>query len=141
LYLDMFTRYVEPAGPLYGWLLVLLFTIVLTLSFVIWLAIFSYLVIFLPPTTPLAVLWLISIFMIMSWEHSQKTKSRKVEVAKSPEDLYEELLSVYTSIRGGGRQALENRLETLTKRGLNREEAIKKLAEEARLIEKEQSIS
>jgi len=57
---------------------------------------------------------------------------------KKPVDLYDELSYAYTQFYGKiSRQVLEDKIDSLIKRGLGREEAIRKLAEKEGLIEKE----
>jgi len=51
--------------------------------------------------------------------------------------LYERLLHVYTYILGGGKQALDNTINSLMKQGLSQEEAVYRLAEKERLIKGE----
>jgi len=53
---------------------------------------------------------------------------RKGAVYEKPERLYERLLELHTTFYGGGKTVLENRISSLTKRGLSREEAIARLA-------------
>lgn len=60
------------------------------------------------------------------------------EEEKSKE-LYERLLREYAILHGNSRQALEHDIESFTKQGLSREEAIKKLAEKS--ISQEKVIS
>jgi len=45
------------------------------------------------------------------------------------EDRYEQLLRIYASIYGGGRPALENKIRSLMRKGLGRDEAVYRLAE------------
>lgn len=61
---------------------------------------------------------------------------KEIKMSEKTGELYEQLLYVYTSIRGGGRQVLENEIKSLMKQGLSREEAIYNLADKERLIEK-----
>jgi len=52
--------------------------------------------------------------------------------------LHEQLFNLYIPIHGGRtKQVLEKKIESIAKQGLNREEAIRKLAEKEGLIEKE----
>jgi len=71
-----------------------------------------------------------------------KMRAREViELTKKTDELYERLLRLYGSFYGGGRQAFENKIESqiesLIEEGLSREEAVRKLAEKVKLIEKE----
>ena len=78
-------------------------------------------------------------------EYLELISGAKGEVEKIPppevesKDLYEQLLHVYRTIYGGGRQSLELKIKSLIKQGfyqLSREEAIRKLAEKEELIAK-----
>lgn len=62
----------------------------------------------------------------------------ETEPAEKPENLYEQLLYVYRHFYGGGRNrlVLEHKIKSLETQGLRREEAIRKLAEKEKLIEK-----
>jgi len=64
-------------------------------------------------------------------------KEPKVELPDKPKTLYEQLLYKYANFYGGGRLVLESKIKSLVKQGLSREEAIRKLAEKEKLIEKE----
>ncbi len=70
-------------------------------------------------------------------KHLEMGKPLEAELARSPEELYEEILRVYTEFYGGGqtinRQVLENEIKSFTKQGLSREEAITKIAEKEKI--------
>ena len=58
---------------------------------------------------------------------------RIVELPKTIEEPYERLLYVYENFRGG-KYILEDRIVSIMKRGLSREEAIHKLAEKEDIL-------
>ena len=59
---------------------------------------------------------------------------RPIEQVKTFEELYEQLVQVYTQFYGG-KGDLESKIKSSMDQGLSREEAIHKLAEKEKLIE------
>jgi len=78
--------------------------------------------------------------IIRKFLEAEGIKERKEGTHESPKELkelYGMLLSAYTQFYGSrNRQVLDDKITALTKQGLSREEAIRKLAEKEGLIEK-----
>ena len=64
------------------------------------------------------------------------THKEEAELTEKTGELYDRLLHAYSYRYGAPRQVLEIDIESLMKQGLNREEAIKRLAEKKKIIEK-----